>query len=176
MNGWVLSTGFCDYTEDFTRDPRWEIPMAKDPGAIDADVVSRQRETGRSVFEGDSQPYAFLLPLYAEWNAEAGRFRPLLMLSITHSQPFNRPLRRQILDHAWNAFHEIEMALMAQEELNRAHELARQVSVVHLNRSLGHSLPKFVFKPLEYYALQAHRMYECMAYHLKMSDAVDNLH
>jgi len=165
LNGWVLSTGFCDYTKDFTDDPRWGIPLDKNPESSNAKASIIQKQIGSKVFKSDTQPFAFLLPLYAEWDEKSKVMKPLLMVSITRSQPFNRPLRRQILDHAWNAFHEIEMALHAQTELNKSFDLERKVQTIHLNHALGHSLPKFVFKPLEYYSLCTKRMLEVISFY-----------
>ncbi len=158
LSGWVLSTGTCDYTENFYKDPRW-IDWFTEAGDYEKQNINKQLDLVKKFFKikrGEDQKFAYLIPivLRLDNNQEFPSLTPIVMVSITSSKPLERPLRRQLYDQAWSMAPAVEMALMAQYESEQRHEAERQLIRVHLSRALGHSLPKFIFKPVEYYSLR----------------------
>lgn len=171
ISGWVLATGTCDYTEEFDADGRWTkwISHCSD---TEQPKIKKQLALVRKFFkteQGDEPKFMYLVPIvlrpgYGVGGAKANsaQLQPILMASIASSKPMGQPLRQQLYDLAWQIAPAVEMALLAQMTQEEVYKLKLEVAKaklrtkeadrrVSLSGWLGHTLPKFIFKPLEFY-------------------------
>ena len=114
LSGWVLSTGMCDYTENFAQDGRWEEWLAQD----DQGIIQRQLQRVKKFLQRNSTlPHVYLVPILMAPGKQDDEYglRSVLMVSISVAAPLPVAARREIYDLAVLMRPALDIALDAQK-------------------------------------------------------------
>jgi len=119
LSGWVLSTGMCDYTENFDQDGRWAEWLESSEGV----AIRAQLERVKRFLQRDrSLPHVYLVPIVLAPSRSEDGLETILMASISVAAPLPMEARRELFDLAVGMRPAVEFALGAQQDLDLTRE------------------------------------------------------
>ena len=155
LNGYVLKTAHPIYLPNQHKDSRFEA-LIDEPHRHDFEFLydaARQKVLLPKLFRLAERPlYTYIVPILRD--DEHG---VLVAMHCTTNDPalLTAATRKRMFDFAWETSTAMELALLAQdttEEKVRLQERAQQAEErLSFSTWLAHTLPKFIFKPSEYY-------------------------
>ena len=138
LSGYVLKTGYSDYTVDFDNDPRW-TKWKKEGSNEEIKEKEKQLELVQKIFKSEQQEHAFIIPIY---KIKSERFdnEVMVMLSITSKKPINTMMRKQIFDLVWEAGVAVELSLIVQGISEEKIDLEKLAIVGRIGAAVGHEI------------------------------------
>jgi NitT/TauT family transport system substrate-binding protein len=124
ISGWVLSTAMCDYTEEFLQDGRWQEWLREPDGQAKA-----QQDRVKKFLQSDAElRHLYLVPILMApvQRCNGIRLETILMASISLASPLPVHARRKIFETATEMRPAVHMALVAQNNLEKALEKASE--------------------------------------------------
>ena len=178
LNGYVLKTRHAIYMPNHHTDAGY-IDFGSEDSRTDSDIQykgDRQRSLLSKLFnlEGLSR-HTYIVPIFFAAGSAGGVFVSMGCTTDT-LEHLARSVRKRMFDLAWESATAMELSLIAQDTTEEAGKLQLEVAEakvtakdlevkvekaalkakeadrrVSLSGWLGHTLPKFIFKPLEFY-------------------------
>ena len=155
LNGYVMKTRHSIYLTNQHLDSRFaDLPQEdlKEDSPIKYDVEI-QKVLVPKLFNSQPKPlYTYIVPIVLD--AKDG---VLIAMHCTTNDVsrLSNDVRKRMFDFAWESSTAMELALIAQDTTEEKEKLRERVEhaeeLVSFSMWLAHTLPKFIFKPSEYY-------------------------
>ena len=181
--GYVLKTGHAIYLPNQQTDNRYTDfcdENTKGDSEIRNDGNRQRLLLNRLYYVKESSRHTYIVPIFFAPGSGGGVFVALSCLTDKLGDLAN-PVRKRMFDLAWESATAVELSLIAQDTTEAAAKLQLEVAQeklrvkdaevkarvaelrakeadrrVSLSGWLGHTLPKFVFKPMEFYIQKMH--------------------
>ena len=161
LNGYLLSTAYPLYVPAMHNDERW-VGLSENELIWEQDRIkyNSKSQAGllRKLFSDiKKEPLnTYIVPILVYYHSNASKPEVLVALHYTSNGEIPNEMRKRMFDVAWESYSTLELCLVAQQTTEQTMRMEMEKrktdELESFSLLLGHTVPKFIFKPIEYYS------------------------